>query len=166
MASSLTSRPTYAKLEKKFQKSAINLSENIDSIRTSVDWALFQQPSDLREFVTDLRADGIEVVIPPLKDGAPLEHIYVDHQTHTAVTGKTIGQAYTAETIQKTLLKGRSHSPGQTSQHISHPYTEKFKIGDRGFNSRVPQVLSDLFESFSGQDEKHQGHYFGRGYKR
>lgn len=131
-----------------------------------IDWALLQQPSDLRELVTNLRYDGIEVVIPPRKGGGPEDHIYVDHRTQTAVTGQTLGQAYTAGAIHNSLSQGRSQDPSRTPRNIPYPTNHQVKIEGSEFNSRVPQVLSTLFQSLPEPEENQQSQGLGRSYKR
>jgi hypothetical protein len=107
--SQLASRPTYARLEKKFQQPG----DNLISIHQRIDWALYQQPDTIRKLVTGLWSDSIEVIIPPRKDGNPQDHIYVDHETKTAITGQALGKAYSSEAIHRTLSQDRGHVHGQ-----------------------------------------------------
>jgi hypothetical protein len=52
-------------------------SVNLSSIRQRIDWVLFQEPTTLREMVTELRSESIEVVIPSGKGSGPYDYIYV-----------------------------------------------------------------------------------------
>ncbi|HEX9512686.1 MAG TPA: relaxase/mobilization nuclease domain-containing protein [Puia sp.] len=167
MASQLASRPTYARLEKKFQQPSAQLSDNLTSIRQRIDWALFQQPDTLRELVIGLRGDDIEVIIPPRKGGNPQDHIYVDHETKTAVAGQALGKVYTSEAINRTFSQGRGRVPGRA--HGKVPTLADNQVGLEGteFNTRVPQVLSAIL-SHGGRDsgDQQQDQHLGHRYKR
>jgi aromatic ring-cleaving dioxygenase len=166
MASQLTSRPTYARLEKKFRQPGARHEDNLSSIYQRIDWALYQQPETFRELVSNLQANSIEIVLHPRKGDDNHDHVYVDLRTKTAVIGQTLGQDYTAETILRNLPQGRSHAHGQTL--LKGPYPPNNQVGIEGpeFSSRVPQVMSAVFESLPDPKDYRRGQHLYRGHKR
>src|SRR6185312_5443312 len=108
MASQLPNRPTYAEVEKKFNQPGPGYEERLHSTQNRLDWALFQQATDVGELVEDLRRDGIAVVFPPRKNEEPHNFIYVDHDRKIAVEGHRLGPDYTAEAVLSTLAEGYS----------------------------------------------------------
>ncbi|HEX9512680.1 MAG TPA: hypothetical protein VF939_19440 [Puia sp.] len=115
-----------------------------------------QQPDTLRELVTDLRGNSIEVIIPPRKGGDPQDHIYVDHETKTAVTGQTLGKVYAAETIYHTLSHDRGHVPSRTPGQTPTLAHNQVAVEGTEFNTRVPQVLSTILSHGSRDSDDHQ----------
>src|SRR6185312_8732583 len=139
MASDLPCRPTLARLNEKFHHSHANQLDNQSSIRQRIDWALDWQPANLGALVSHLHSDGIEIVRPPLNGRNPHDQIFVDHTSHTAVSGKTLGPNYTTDAFDKTFAE--RHRPGKRKQ-----LTEKSQ-DIAPFNANVPQVLSGLFNT-------------------
>jgi Relaxase/Mobilisation nuclease domain len=142
MASHLPSRPTFARLNKKFGQSRQDRAENLPSIRQRIDWAMDQQPQTLRALVSQLQSDAIEIVRPPRNGRNPHDQIYVDHRTRTAVTGETLGPAYTTTTVTNSIDHPRH--PGQR-KHLKARSPE----GPR-FNANVPQLLSTVLHTEPG----------------
>jgi hypothetical protein len=163
MASTLSSRPTYARLEEKFQHSIVNQNEYSEFIQSRINWSLLQNPSNFRDFITDLWKDNINVVSPPHKAGVPEDYIYVDFFNKAAVKGQSLGDSYTAKSIHETLSFDRSKAPGGTSQNISYPSGDELKIGESEFNSRVPQVIYELFQSLPDQKQHQQSQQLRHG---
>ncbi|MDO6431544.1 relaxase/mobilization nuclease domain-containing protein [Flavitalea sp. BT771] len=141
MASQLTSRPTLSRLNEKFHQPAVNYMDNLSSIRQRIDWALDQQPETLRELLTHLQADAIEIVTPPRNGRNPHDYVYVDHRTRTAVTGNILGPAYTTSAVTAGLTQ--HHRTPQHKQSQQQPDSSKF-------NSNTPQLLSALLHTDPG----------------
>jgi hypothetical protein len=156
MASTLSSRPTYARLEEKFQHSTTNQNEYCASIQSRVDCSLVQNPSNFRDFIGALWKDNINVVTPAHKEGVPDEYIYVDFFTKSAVKGQSLGDSYTAKSIHKSISLDRSQAPDPTSQNTSYPADDELKLGTPDFNSHVPQILYGLFQSVPDQEQPQQ----------
>jgi len=163
MASTLSTKPTFARLEDKFQYSTTNQTEYSESIQSRVNLALIRNPSDFRHFIEDLWKDNIHVVTPPHKSDVQEDYIYVDFSTKTAVKGQTLGDSYTPKSIHETLSFGRSQATERTSQNKFNVIEDQSKIGDAGFNSQVPQVLYDLHQSTPDQEENQQSQQLRRG---
>ena len=139
MASQLPCRPTMARLKDKFHHPGANHLDHLASIRQRIDWALDRQPASLRTLVSHLQNDGIEIVRPPHNGRNPHDQIFVDHRTRTAVTGETLGPAYTTAAFTK------SFAIRQQSAHRKHQIDQVPKIAP--FNANVPQVLSNLLHT-------------------
>ncbi len=163
MASTLSSRPTYARLEEKFQYSIVNQNEYSEFIQSRINWALIQNPSNFRDFIADLWRDNINVVSPPYMAGVPEDYIYIDFFTKAAVKGQSLGDSYTAKSIHEALSFDRSQATDRTSQNISYPSADDLKIGESDFNSRVPQVIYELFKSVPDQEQHQQTQQLRRG---
>lgn len=142
MASQLPSRPTLARLQDKFHHPDPRHLDHLASIRHRINWALDQQPESLRQLVSQLQGDGIEIVVPPANGRNAHDQIYVDHRTHTAVTGETLGPKYATEAISKEIGQRR-----QTAQDNRH--TPELKQGPH-FNASVPQLLSAVLNTEPG----------------
>lgn len=142
MASRLPSRPTLLRLQDKFHHPDANHLDHLASIRQRIDWALDQRPATLRQLVSQLQGDGIEIVVPPSNGRNPHDQIYVDHRTRTAVTGETLGPAYTTTAITNSIGQGQ-----QASQRKHQ--TSQLPDGTR-FNASVPQVLSAILHTDPG----------------
>jgi hypothetical protein len=144
MASRLSGRPTSATLNEKFRQSRSARTDGLVSVRQRLDWILDQQPPTLRETVSQLQRDGIEVVTPPANGRNPHEQIYVDHRTRIAISGEALGPAYTAAGIAKSI---------QPQKQQSHNRQAQKQIPDSSdFNKNVPQLLSSLLHT--GPDDE------------
>jgi hypothetical protein len=144
MASQLSSRPTSARLNEKFRQSRSARTDGLVSVRQRLDWILDQQPPTLRETVSQLQRDGIEVVTSPANGRNPHEQIYVDHRTRIAISGEALGPAYTAAGIAKSI---------QPQKQQSHNRQAQKQIPDSSdFNKNVPQLLSSLLHT--GPDDE------------
>jgi hypothetical protein len=153
MASQFPSRPTLSRLNEKFNHPDANHPDRLASIRARIDWVLDQQPPNLPVLVSQLQADGIDIVRSPSNGRNPHDQVFVDHRTRTAVTGETLGIGYTSTAITHAIAehqqpRQRQHQKSQTQQETR-------------FSANVPQVLSSLlhtepsslrFEAF-GQDQ-------------
>jgi hypothetical protein len=148
MASQLAGRPTSTKLNEKFRQSRSTRADNLASVRQRLDWILDQQPPSLRDVVSQLQRNGIEVVTPPASGRNPHEQIYVDHRTHIAISGEALGPTYTAAGIAKSLI---SH------QHPSRRQQPQQQIPDSSpFNNNVPQLLSSVIHVGLDEEGPHQ----------
>jgi len=139
MASQLPCRPTMGRLKDKFHHPDANHLDHLASIRQRIDWALDRQPASVRTLVSHLQNDVIEIVRPPHNGRNPHDQVFVDHRTRTAVTGETLGPAYT--TAAFTI----SFANRQQSAHRKHQIDQVPKIAP--FNANVPQVLSNLLHT-------------------
>ncbi len=154
-ASSFHFEPTLKHLQEKFEKNADAREKLPPSIRDRVDVALLQNPHSLREFVDDLKAARIELVIRQNETGRVYGLTYVDKQTKTVINGSDLGKEYSAASILRHFQKpakqapeqqlakkaapGATSSPGQGSAEPSLPLVT-------GFNPKVPQLLSELMQ--------------------
>jgi hypothetical protein len=139
MASQLPSRPTLSRLQDKFHHPDARHLDHLTSILQRVDWALDQQPASLRQLVSRLQRDGIEIVVPPANGRNPHDQVYVDHRTHTAVSGERLGPAYTTAAITQTIGYGRQTNQ-RKGQYAGLPKGAHL-------NASVPQLLSGILKS-------------------
>ncbi len=138
-------------------------NEYSEFIQSRINWALIQNPSNFRDFIADLWRDNINVVSPPYMAGVPEDYIYIDFFTKAAVKGQSLGDSYTAKSIHEALSFDRSQATDRTSQNISYPSADDLKIGESDFNSRVPQVIYELFKSVPDQEQHQQTQQLRRG---
>jgi Relaxase/Mobilisation nuclease domain len=142
MASQLSSRPTLPRLQHKFHHPDADHLDHLASIRRRIDWALDTKPATLRQLVTRLQRDGIEIVVPPGNGRNPHDQIYVDHRTHTAVNGETLGRAYTTAAINTAIGHEQQASQRKHQTADLPPGTH--------FNASVPQLLSATLRTDPG----------------
>jgi hypothetical protein len=159
MASHLLSRPTLSRLQEKFQLAEGARVDYSRSIRQRIDWALDQRPPTLDALVARLQRDGIDIVRPLSNGRNPLDQIFVDHRTYTAVTGEALGAAYTTHAVVNSFGQGRRR--GERKQ-----MTGQEPQGAR-FSANVPQVLSAVFRTDpTSADDIIQDQYLEFRYKR
>jgi hypothetical protein len=139
MASQLPCRPTMARLNEKFHHPDRNHLDHLDSIRQRIDWALDRQPAKLRTLVSHLQNDSIEIVRSPRNGRNPHDQVFVDHRTRTAVTGETLGPAYTTAAMTESFVGRQRHSQRK------HQTAEAPQMAQ--FNANVPQFLSTLLHT-------------------
>jgi len=139
MASQLPCRPTMARLKDKFHHPDANHLDHLSSIRQRIDWALDRQPASLRTLVSHLQNDSIEIVRSPLNGRNPHDQVFVDHRTRTAVSGETLGPAYTTAALTESF--NSRQQPAQRKQQTGKVH----EISP--FNANVPQVLSSLLHT-------------------
>jgi len=142
MASRLPSRPTLPRLQDKFLHPDPRHLDHLASIRHRINWALDQQQANLRQFVARLQRDGIEIVMPPANGRNTHDQIYVDHRTHTTVSGDTLGPGYTTEAVAKAI--GNAQQADLVSRHSA-----ELKHAPH-FNASVPQLLSAVLKTGPG----------------
>jgi hypothetical protein len=154
-ASAFYFKPTLTELEKKYEKNAEAREKHLPSIRDRVDIALLQNPDSLRQFVDDLKAARIELVIRQNETGRVYGLTYVDKETKTVINGSDLGKQYSAGSILKQFQQAKVKSPKQHPSKI-HQKDSQLKPGETkddpplplvpGFNPKVPQVLSNLMQ--------------------
>jgi hypothetical protein len=145
MASQLTSRPTLTRLNEQFEQSRLTRTDQLTSIRRRLDRALDQQSPTLKVLVSQLQRDSIEIVAPPANGRNPHDQIYVDHQTRTAVTGETLGPAYTASAVKNAVSPQK-----KLTQKLPHKDQSTDKTP---FNANTPQLLSTLLQIKPGNPD-------------
>jgi len=159
MASQLASRPTQKRLNEKYQESQAQRVDNLLSIKSRLDWVLDQQPASLRTLVSQLQRDAIEIVRPPSNGRNPHDQVFVDHQTRTAVTGETLGAAYTTAALTAAITDNQ-RPPQQRHQHAKTQH-------DTRYSANVPQVLSAVLHTQpAGPDHFGQEQHLRHAYKR
>jgi Relaxase/Mobilisation nuclease domain len=158
-ASSFYFKPTLDNLKEKFEENKERRKADLPAIRQRVDWALTQSDS-LREFVSQLQRDGVELVIRQNDDGRIYGLTYIDRNTKTVVNGRDLGKGYSAAPILKHFeetpqLKPSKQLDKPMAQHDSR--SQMPAAGGRlsgepslplvsGFSTKVPQFLSNLME--------------------
>ena len=160
MASQLPCRPTQSRLDKKYTESWIQREKLLLSIKTRVDLSLDQEPPSLPSLVSRLQRDGIEIVRPPANGRNPHDQIFVNHQTRIAVTGKSLGPAYTTAAFDAAFVPRK--------RPFKHDHQQKVNLHvDTRFSANVPQVLSATLHTHpAGPDRFGQDKHLGHGHKR
>lgn len=139
MASQLPCRPTQSRLNKKYQESKTQRPAHLLSIKSRIDWALDQQPASLRTLVSRLQSDAIEIVRPPSNGRNPHDQVFVDYQTRSAVTGETLGPAYTTAAVSAAIAGSQRPAQQKRQQAKTQP--------DTRYSANVPQVLSSVLHT-------------------
>jgi len=158
MASQLPCRPTQSKLDKRCIESCAQREDHLRSIKIRLDLALDQEPSSLRTLVSRLQRDGIEIVRPPVNGRNPHDQIFVDYQTRTAVTGKTLGPDYTTSAVDTAIASRQRPAKQKRQREKPHLYTR--------YSVNVPQVLSAVLHTEpAGPDHFGQDQHLGHRYR-
>jgi len=139
MASQLPCRPTQGRLDKKYTENRVQREDNQRSIKIRIDMTLDEEPASIRTLVSRLQYASIEIVRPPANGKNPHDQIFVDHQTHTAVTGKTLGPDYATSAIDAVIASRQR--PAKRKQQQPKPYL------DTRYSANVPQVLSAVLHT-------------------
>jgi hypothetical protein len=144
MSSQLPGQPTLRRLTDKFHHPDPNHLDHLTSIRQRIDGALDRQPPNLRTFVSQLQANGIEIVASPSNGRNAHDQVFVDHRTRTAVTGETLGAGYTTAAVKAAIDRHPNPSRQQRPQR-----TPESPEGPR-YSANVPQMLSALLHTQPG----------------
>jgi hypothetical protein len=158
-ASSFYFKPTMDNLKEKFEENKEQRKADIPSIRQRVEWALGQSDT-LREFVSELQREGIELAIRQNKDGLIYGLTYIDRNTKTVINGSDLGKGYSAvpilkhfeETPELRASRQQNNQQHQNPTREQSPTSESRQTKDPslplvdGFSTKVPQLLSSLMQ--------------------
>jgi Relaxase/Mobilisation nuclease domain len=154
-ASAFHFKPTLKNLKKNFEKNAADRQIHLQSIRDRIDVARLQNADSLREFVADLSAVRIEVVIRQTESGMVYGLTYVDKQTKTVINGSDLGKKYSAASILRQIEHPNAKKPEKHPTKHHSPDEERLKNEKEdapslprvpGFNLKTSQVLSTLMQ--------------------
>ena len=159
MASRLPSRPTQSKLDKKYTQSWVQMEDYVRSIKSRLDTALYEEPASIRALVSQLQYNSIEIVRPPANGRNHHDQIFVDHRTHTAITGKALGPNYSTAAIDEAIT---------SRQRPAQQVRQQAKLSeDSRYSANVPQVLSAVLHTQpAGPDHFGHDQYLGHRHRR
>jgi Relaxase/Mobilisation nuclease domain len=127
-SSVLYGKPGLKQLEKRFLENQVSVREMIPFIKSRIDWIRLQEPENLTELAQALKTEGIDLIIGKGEAKYP-DLFYVDHQSRSVVSGRTMGKDYCAEELFRRF-------PDSLKKHLP----------------QVPHLLSQLTEQLSGPD--------------
>ncbi|WP_431216156.1 relaxase/mobilization nuclease domain-containing protein [Puia sp. P3] len=159
MASQLPSRPTQGKLGKKYAESRLQMEDHVRSIKSRLDTALSEEPASMRALVSRLQYDSIEIVRPPANGRNRHDQVFVDHRTHTAITGKALDPKYSTAAIGEAITN---------RQRPAQQVRQQAKLSeDSRYSANVPQVLSAVLHTQpAGPDHFGHDQYLGHRHRR
>jgi hypothetical protein len=140
-ASLFSNKPILANLQKKFEENKEGRNENLPSIRQKIDWVIAQGPVSIAEFVSDLRKDGLEIVMHR-QENNDITLIYVDNNSKTAVNSNALGKNYGPGFLRESI-------PDGSRQFLSLGKQQGTSKGVDAPSFRAPQFLADLAKSNS-----------------
>ena len=113
-----------------------------------------QEPANIRALVSRLQYASIDIVRPPANGKNPNDQIFVDYRTHTAVTGKTLGPAYTTSAIDAAIASRQRPAKQKQQRPKLHM--------DNRYTANVPQILSAVLHTQpAGPDHFGQDQHLG-----
>jgi hypothetical protein len=153
-ASSFYFKPMQVNLQEKYEKNTEARDKHLDAIRSRVDLALLQNPGSLRAFIDQLHDKRVEVVIRQNEEGRVYGLTYVDKETKTVINGSDLGKPYSASNILKKIDRPQQQAPGQQQNQAQTISAQSLPDQGQqpslplvpGFNSKVPQILSELMQ--------------------
>lgn len=124
-ASILENKPTLRNLEKKFQlnQSESQRPQHRQRVMTAIDWTLVKSKLTLTDFKRDMEKERISVVLQQDKKGALFNLFYVDHQSKSVFDGSTLGNRYTAASIQQRCIPPLT--PEQVQERVQQQKKQK-----------------------------------------
>ena len=109
----------------KFENNNELQKQNLPGIKARIDWAILNDAESLEQFIDDLKADNIELVIRRNAQRIIYGLTYVDLNTKTVANGSDLGhKAYSAKGIlakfgQSDQVRAASY-PGKEQSNSSH----------------------------------------------
>jgi len=133
-ASDFYNRPTLKFLESKFTENQSGRIPHKVRVRNTVDMALLgNKVLSLKELITALEKEGINVVLRVNSEGLIYGITYVDHKTKCVFNGSVLGKQYSAKAIQERCnadaIKKELHLPevkkdNRQKQHEAKTHTD------------------------------------------
>lgn len=152
-ASLIYSKPTLKNLEKKFTENEELRQPDKKKLRTAIDWVLAKKPVDLKDFVTALQKEKIQVVLRENKDGLIFGITVIDYRTKSVFNGSDLGKQYSIAGIQQRLgdpakNEGTVLREQDTQAQARHPEIPQSAIKDQDLEKQKDKagLLKDLVD--------------------
>jgi hypothetical protein len=135
-ASSVSCKPTFGNLEKKFAANEIAKESLKSFVKVKLDECLAQSPTTMKDLIEKLKQKNVYTVVRQNAEGMLYGITFVDNQNKVVFNGSDLGKGYSAAAIQSKLSnpsvnktvkqddKESSHSSGGVSK-------EKFIAKDK-----------------------------------
>ncbi len=118
-ASSIYSKPTLDRLEKKFTENDLKRRPDRKRVKTAIEWVLQQKPGSVQELQKRLEKERIALVIRRNEEGRVYGMTYIDHQTRSVFNGSDLGKEYAAKRMLERLgQEQRQERPLALQQEI------------------------------------------------
>jgi hypothetical protein len=148
-ASDFFSKPTLKNIREKFAVNEEARAPYRTRVRNAVDMVLLQGGLDLNGLQSDLKKEGIDLVIRQNSEGVIYGLTYVDHLKKTVFNGSDLGKAYSARAILERCANGVA---GEGKRNIG----EAEKMGaDRVVDNGCKSVKNEHF--FAGEGKNNGG---------
>lgn len=153
-ASSIQGNPTLSCLQKKFAENERLKPSFKKSTRSSIDWVLRSQHTNIFSFQKALEKEKITLVIRQNDEGLIYGLTYVDHRSKTVFNGSDLGKGYSAKAI---LEKCSPSAPGtrQLSTQVNND-TESNAITLNKYSETLDIKATEIFESLSAPLEQNE----------
>jgi len=121
-ASRFYMKPTLKNLEQRFEENTTRKQPHAQHVKTTIDY-VFRKTSgiSLARLETELKKEGISLVLRQNKDGVIYGMTYVDHKSKTVFNGSDLGKQYSAkamlERCQKQDEKERPYPPAEKKKN-------------------------------------------------
>jgi Relaxase/Mobilisation nuclease domain len=115
-ASSMYSKPTLAYLEQLFQKNELYRSAGGEELRFKIDRELKNNPSNLEEFMKNLKQQNVDTILRQNNDGLIYGITFVDHRNSCVLNGSQLGKQYTIAALQKRIHYENGIKPVNTAE--------------------------------------------------
>jgi hypothetical protein len=116
-ASSFSTKPTLANLERKFALNASYAESSQERVKFAVDWVLSDTKKDWNGFEDSLCQEGFNVVVQKKHGSSGSEIFFIDHGAKTIFSGQSLGEQYSLESIQQRLVKEVEHEDTLVERH-------------------------------------------------
>ena len=104
-ASSIYSKPTLTKLEKKFEENKLRREPDKQKLKTAIEWTLAKSPQDLQAFIKVLQKEKVQTILRQNENGFIYGITFIDYRTKTVFNGSDLGKEYSASAIQQRINK-------------------------------------------------------------
>ncbi|AGA78232.1 relaxase/mobilization nuclease domain-containing protein [Echinicola vietnamensis] len=118
-ASSIYSKPTYKKLEMKFELNRTARKNYRNQLRSTVNDALTRS-SSLEDLQVKLRKKGVHLTVRKNEEGKVYGITFTDHIHRCVFNGSSLGKEFSANGIQKAMMV----------KHTDEPQTHKQQTGE------------------------------------
>lgn len=144
-ASLIYSKPTLKNITANFEKNDRERQAYKRRVMNAIDFALMKQSNlSLKEFMSAVQKEKIQVVLRQNDKGVIYGITYVDFQTKCVFNGSTLGKQYSANAIQQRC--NAQQQPQTEKPHLSQPVFQPYKKEIQLPSTGLAKIFEDLFQ--------------------
>lgn len=156
-ASSIYFKPTLKLLEEKF---VLNESLRLplkSKLKTAIDWTLLNKPSNINDFVFQLKKENVTAVIRENETGFIYGITFIDHRNKTVFNGSDLGKSYSAagikERVAQSICEERNSAANLLEKKGADSNPEKEMKQDASQKQEMHPTKEDLWDLLMNREK-------------